>query len=84
LLSTYLIQIYVGKIGLEEVGFLYCRFYTEFLCWNHFYCNEYGLFSEIVFYSDDNVKVRLFSNRSFQFDYNANSNPFFDIYYGDC
>jgi hypothetical protein len=65
---------YVGKIGgLEEVGF-YTLGFTLLL--NHFYCNEYGLFSEIVFYSDDNVKERvLFSNRSFQFDYNANSNP---------
>jgi PST family polysaccharide transporter len=68
LLSTYLIQIYVGKIGgLEEVGF------AGFTLLNSYVGIIFTVMSTDYFprlsSSDDNVKVRavLFSNRSFQF-----------------
>jgi hypothetical protein len=38
--------------------FLYWFYTAEFLCWNHFYCNEYDYFPRLSSISDDNVKVR--------------------------
>ena len=51
LVTTYLIQIYIGKNGgLEQVGFYNAGFtLLKFVCRNNFYGYEYRLFSKDCF-----------------------------------